>query len=366
MPKKFWSFQNSADDTRAELLLYGDISNSTWWGDEVTPKQFADDLNELGPVTEITVRINSCGGDVFAAQTIGNLLEQHRAAVTARIDGLCASAATIIACHCDKVIAANDSTYMVHPVRMGIFGYVDETKLKECQGALDTIRESILSLYIKKTGRDKEEVAGWMDATSWWTSEQAKANGFVDELADDGEKPVVENRDGILFVNSISMNLPFDKAPELVRSSLAVVQAASGSEKAVSTAAAKNSKEEKNVEIKTVDDLRREYPALVDQIERAAAQNAVSEERQRIQDIEEMAMPGTEAVTAEAKFTKPMSASDYAKTAMKLIKNQGAEMLNNMQKDADSSGVNGVKNQPPKTGGEDEFMNSIKELGREK
>lgn len=86
MPKPFWKFQNVAGG-RAELLLYGDISDSTWWGDEVTPKQFAEDLDKLGAVSEITVRINSGGGDVFAAQTIGNLLEQHPANVVARIDG---------------------------------------------------------------------------------------------------------------------------------------------------------------------------------------------------------------------------------------------------------------------------------------
>ena len=107
MPKPFWKFQNVAGG-RAELLLYGDISDSTWWGDEVTPKQFAEDLDKLGAVSEITVRINSGGGDVFAAQTIGNLLEQHPANVVARIDGLCASSATIVACHCDRVVAAND------------------------------------------------------------------------------------------------------------------------------------------------------------------------------------------------------------------------------------------------------------------
>ena len=84
MPKPFWKFQNVAGD-RAELLLYGDISDSTWWGDEVTPKQFAEDLDKLGAVSEITVRINSGGGDVFAAQAIGNQLEQHPAAVTAKI-----------------------------------------------------------------------------------------------------------------------------------------------------------------------------------------------------------------------------------------------------------------------------------------
>ena len=92
---KFWQFKNQADGN-AELLLYGDIADSSWWGDEVTPKQFAEDLANLGYVTDLTVRINSGGGDVFAAQAIGNQLEQHPAAVTAKIDGLCASAATIL------------------------------------------------------------------------------------------------------------------------------------------------------------------------------------------------------------------------------------------------------------------------------
>ena len=91
--KKSWKFCNQAGN-KVELLLYGDISQTSWWGDEVTPKQFAEELAGLGALDEITVRINS--GDVFAAQAIGNQLEQHPAAVTAKIDGLCASAATIL------------------------------------------------------------------------------------------------------------------------------------------------------------------------------------------------------------------------------------------------------------------------------
>ena len=91
--KKFWKFCNQAGN-KVELLLYGDISQTSWWGDEVTPKQFAEELAGLGVLDEITVRINS--GDVFAVQAIGNQLEQHPAAVTAKIDGLCASAATIL------------------------------------------------------------------------------------------------------------------------------------------------------------------------------------------------------------------------------------------------------------------------------
>lgn len=134
MPKKFWQFRNQAAGS-AELLLYGDISDSSWWGDEVTPKTFADELNALGALTSLTVRINSGGGDVFAAQTIGNLLEQHTAQVTARIDGLCASAATIIACHCDKVVAAKVTAVATagkHPYHLvhtdstsTVYGWVD-------------------------------------------------------------------------------------------------------------------------------------------------------------------------------------------------------------------------------------------------
>lgn len=94
---KFWQFRNlDDDDQKAELLLYGDISERSWWKDDATPKRFADDLAALGDVKEITVYINSGGGDVFAAQAIGNMLERNAATVTAHIDGLCASAATIL------------------------------------------------------------------------------------------------------------------------------------------------------------------------------------------------------------------------------------------------------------------------------
>ena len=359
--KKFWKFCNQVGNT-VELLLYGDISQTSWWGDEVTPRQFAEELAGLGALDKIVVRINSGGGDVFAAQAIGNQLEQHPAEVTAKIDGLCASAATIVACHCGKVIAANDSTYMVHPVRMGAYGYYNAEELKKYIEALDAIRESITGLYAKKTGREKDEVAGWMDETKWWTAQQAKENGFIDELVDDAEETVVENRDGTLFVNSVNMHLPFDKAPDFVQSS-----------KAAKTAADcfvnKNChKEVKNManEIKTVDELRGAYPALVDQIEQAAALRATNAERQRIRDIEEMALPGSEQITNEAKYDKPMSASDYAKAAMKNAKEQGAAWLNTMQQGANASGVNSVGSAPAPTGGEkpDEFMDAIKGLGK--
>ena len=328
----------------------------------MTPKQFADDLAELGPVSQITVRINSGGGDVFAAQAIGNLLEANAAEVTAIIDGLCASAATIVACHCDKVLAAEDGTYMIHPVKMGLLGYYEAHDLQGYVGALNTIRENIVTLYAKKTGREKDEVAAWMDATSWWTSAEAKENGFVDELTSDDGETVVENRDGLLFVNSVNMHLPFDKAPTFVQNSVAAAPAASRFVNKNPGGASGENKEDFTMEIKTVDDLRKAYPELVAQIEQAAAQAATDTERQRIRDIEDMALPGSEDLTNEAKFEKPVSAEDYAKAAMKRAKTQGSAYLDGIKKDAESA--NKVKQVPPADNGADEFMDAIKSVGK--
>ena len=353
---KFWQFRNQANN-EVELLLYGDISQTSWWGDEVTPRQFADELSGLGALDTITVRINSGGGDVFAAQAIGNLLEQHPAQVTAKIDGLCASAATIVACHCAKVVAANDSTYMVHPVKMGAYGYYNAEELQKYIEALAAIKESIVNLYVKKTGRTKDEVTAWMDATSWWTSEEAKANGFVDELVDE-EAPTVENRGGVLFVNSISMNLPFDKAPNFVQDNQAAAPAAGCVEN-------NNCQEEVTElanEIRNAEELRNAYPDLVGEIVNAA----VAAERQRIMDIENMALPGHEEMTTEAKFTKPISASDYAQEAMKLVKTQGNAYLSGAKDDAANSGMGNVTNEATDGQKPDAFMDALKTVGGKK
>ena len=373
MPNKFWKFRNAADGS-GELLLYGNIAGEkSWYSDDVTPKQFAEDLAGLGAVANITVRINSGGGDVFAAVEIGNLLEQHPANVTARIGGVCASAATIIACHCNKVIAANDSTYMVHPVSM-YCGYANAADLQKYLEALATIKENIISLYAKKTGRTKDEVTAWMDAESWWTGPQAKENGFADELTDEESGATYENRGGVLFVNSVSMGAKFDKAPEFVRNRVKRVVDITPPAKAQDNQPAGQPGKQQEVQdmdpkdsIKTADDLRKAYPTLVDQIEQAAVatatEAATNAERARIQSIEDMALPGSEKLAAEAKFTKPMSAEDFAKAMVKNAKTQGATYLAQVQKDAEGSGVNNVTNTPPadKTEG-DAFIAAIKSV----
>lgn len=118
-------------------------------------------------------------------------------------------------------------------------------------------------------------------------------------------------------------------------------------------------------EIKTTNDLRRAYPALVSEIEEAAAKDAREQERQRIQDIEEMSLPGSEAMTTEAKFTKPMSAADYAKAVVKNAKQQGAGLSGGRGQGRGRRGMSGVEGEPG--GGEkpDEFLDALKAMGKE-
>ena len=355
--RHFWQFRNIAGGQSAELMLYGDIAQHSWYKDDVTAKQFADELAALGPVSEITVRINSGGGDVFAAQSIGNLLEQNAAMVTAQIDGLCASAATIVACHCDRVVAANDSIYMIHPVRMGICDYMGKEDLRQCMDALDVIRDTITGLYARKTGRPQEDVAAQMDATSWWTSSQAKENGFVDELTDE-EETVVENRSGFLFVNSVAAGLPIDKAPDFVQSRIR-----NGGLQNTPPAGQpeKDKGDGSDMDIKNANDLRAAYPDFVNQIESEAA----SAERNRIKAIEDMALPGDEEAVNVAKFDKSVAASEYAVAAMQRMKAQGRSYLDKTKEDAKNGGAGqvGQGGQDPKgakNAAKNEMLNAIR------
>lgn len=361
----FWKFKNLAeDDEKAELLLYGDIAERSWWDDTATPKKFADDLAALGSVKEITVYINSGGGDVFAAQAIGNMLERNSATVIAHIDGLCASAATIVACHADKVVAAADASYMVHPPSMGVCDYLTAEDMRNCLKALDTIRGNIVTLYAKKTGRSEDECGTWMDETNWWTAAQAKENGFVDEVDDEESDAVVENRNGVLFVNSIGMGLPFDKAPDFVKSRMGA-KTPGGFSNATNNPGQTGTQEEEAMEIKNKDDLMKAYPDMVNEIRKDAAMDAINRERARIKDIQDMTLPGMEQTMQDALYGEhPMDATAYAKEVAKAAKKQAQNHVEALHDDAKNGGANGVKG-----GGDgqtDIYLDALRSIGKKK
>lgn len=204
--EEFWKFKNNADG-EAELLLYGEISDASWYGDEVTPKKFADDLAACGG-KNLTVRVNSPGGDVFAAQAIYNQLKAYSGKVTVKIDGMCASAATVIACAGETVIMPSNTIYMIHNPKSAMLGYYDAVQLGKVSDRLTTVKQTIVNVYMGRVGNALSEVQvkHKMDSEEWMTADKAKEYGFVDEIAD--EIPI-ENRweDNLLIVNSVSCKL---------------------------------------------------------------------------------------------------------------------------------------------------------------
>lgn len=94
---------------------------------------------------------------------------------------------------------------MIHPIKVNPNGFVDMEGLKQLMDALTVMRTNVLNQYAKKTGHTVEEVAAWMDATSWWTAAEAKENGFIDEITESNQTAKIENRNGALFVNSIAV-----------------------------------------------------------------------------------------------------------------------------------------------------------------
>lgn len=208
----FWEFRNAADgadgtDGPVELLIYGDIAAKSWWEDDTTPKKFADTLQSCSG-RDLVIRINSGGGDVFAAQAIYNLLRTYDGAKTVRIDGLAASAATVVACAGDSVIMPDNALFMIHNPACLLWDYYDAQDLAGMVERLETVKQTIVNVYLKRVGNalSEEEIRQMMDAETWMTADEAQNYGFVDQL--DDEASVTNSlRDGTLFVNSIPCNL---------------------------------------------------------------------------------------------------------------------------------------------------------------
>jgi len=158
------------------LFLNGEISDETWFGDEVTPGIFRDELNAgKGPVN---VWINSPGGDVFAAAQIYNMLMDYPYDVTVVIDGLAASAASVIAMAGTKVRMSPVAMMMIHNPATIAIG--DSEEMKKAVKMLDEVKESIMNAYEIKTGLARDKISRLMDAESWFNARKAVELGFAD------------------------------------------------------------------------------------------------------------------------------------------------------------------------------------------
>ncbi len=196
MTKKFWHWvkNETPDYFGSDRILYldGEISDETWFGDEVTPGIFKDELNS--GKGNITLWINSPGGDVFAASQIYNMLMEYPYEVNVKIDALAASAASVIAMAGTKICMSPVAMLMIHNPATVAIG--DSKDMQKAINMLTEVKESIINAYEIKSGLSRNKISNLMDAETWMNAKEAKRLGFADEiLFADGDESSEKNSD---------------------------------------------------------------------------------------------------------------------------------------------------------------------------
>ena len=176
--KKFWNWTDQTETAERTLYLNGTIAEESWYDDNVTPKIFKEEL--VSGTGDITVWINSPGGDCVAAAQIYNMLMDYKGNVTVKIDGIAASAASVIAMAGTKVIMSPVSTMMIHNPATIAFG--DHAEMKKAIDMLASIKDSIINAYELKTGLSRAKLSHMMDSETWMDAGKAVELGFADEV----------------------------------------------------------------------------------------------------------------------------------------------------------------------------------------
>lgn len=213
--KKFWRWKNQADESEngeRVLELYGTIAESSWFDDDITPAMFRDELfSGVGPVT---IWVNSPGGDCIAASQIYTMLMDYKDDVTVKIDGIAASAASVIAMAGTKVLMAPTSMMMIHNPATLAFG--DHADMEKAIDMLSEVKESIINAYELKTSLPRKQLAKMMDEESWMNAKKAIELGFADGMLTD-EKHIADDTEAYAFsacavdmalINKLAKNKP--------------------------------------------------------------------------------------------------------------------------------------------------------------
>lgn len=334
--EKFWTMVKNEKKNSGELTIYGYISETDWWDEDVTPKAFNEDLKQLGDVDEIIVRINSGGGSVFAGVAIHSMLKRHPAKVKVYVDGWAASIATIIAMAGDKIVMSQGSTMMIHNPSSGVWGEAKD--LRKQADVLDSIRDSLIEIYHNRTGKTKESVGELLNAETWFTAQEAVEYGFADEVED--SLPVVAcMRAGKAIFNGQEFDFsPYKNAPKLPEARNGKLQREEN----------QMDKEEKPM---NVNELQDKHPDVYAQV----MQQGVEQERARMQALEELTLAGHQDIINKAKYETGATAEQVAIEMIKAEKQQKNRYLQDAQADSDASGMTSVKTSTPVNSESDEI-----------
>ena len=195
--KKFWNWKNQAETAPEErtLFLNGTIAEESWFDDDITPAMFREELFAgSGP---ITVWLCSPGGDCIAASQIYTMLMDYKGDVTVKIDGIAASAASVVAMAGTKVLMAPTALMMLHNPATAAFG--DHGDMEKAIDMLSEVKESIINAYEIKTGLPRKQLARMMDDTTWMNAGKAIELGFADGILTDEKRESAPTDEGYTF-----------------------------------------------------------------------------------------------------------------------------------------------------------------------
>ena len=182
--KKFWNWIHNEAGGRV-LRLEGPIDDESFWGDEVTPKAFREELN--AGTEDITVWINSPGGNVFAAAEIYTMLRDYPGSVTVKIDAIAASAASVIAMAGSKVLMSPVAMLMIHDPSTIAMGNTKD--MEKAIATLNEVKESIINAYAAKSGLSHNRISKLMENETWMNAKKAVELGFADEILFEAVEP---------------------------------------------------------------------------------------------------------------------------------------------------------------------------------
>lgn len=363
------------DTSPAEITLYGDVLESDpvdFWtgepepGNHITIDGVLEELERVRDAKEIVIHLNSSGGDLFAGITIYNRIKSFLGHKTVIVDGLAASAASVIMCAADTVKVYPGSMVMIHNVASFLYGYYSTPELREMLNAAEAAETSIKRIYAEKTGKTESELQALLDATMWYVGTDAIDEGFADALMGDdaeGELDAKVTNDGrYLMVAGIPHLVAHLGAlpPWLTNQSfvLPVANATCGYRPDTGGNDAATTGKECGMDITNAADLRSAYPELVAAVEADAA----ASERERIRSIQEISNSiRNEELIFRAMFEEPMSAKDVALCALRAEAKTASQVLADMDADAKAAADGNVAPAPSEDETEDDDEEKEKE-----
>lgn len=355
----------SVDGSTAELTMYGDIyeSRPTRWngdpieGEFITLSEFLEDLTAIENCKDITIRMNSYGGDAGVSNTIHNRLRELSRGgtkLTCIVDGVAMSGGSLIMCACDTVKANPSSLIMIHKCWSFLWGGYNADELRDQAREQDAWDQLQVEIYKRKTGLSDTKILHMMGDTTYMTGREAQEEGFVDEILEDSDPvDIAASADGrCLYVAGRQMHLaPGQFAPDNIPT---MVEPEASAPVETHTSQPENPGGKEDISM-SIDELREKYPEQVAQVEAealAAADHteAVQAERNRLAEIDEVASLFPSDLVQEAKYGEhPCTAAELALKAAQKAAKAGSKFLADVKEDAAESGTDKIGAAPAGT-----------------